>query len=131
VAENGQKHGDAGRKSLGRLGERLAANELERRGYCLVERNFRCPAGEIDLVAREGEDLVFVEVKTRRGTLCGLPEEAVTRRKARKLQEVACSYLEKHQMPDCAWRIDVVAIQFNQAGKLEEIRVYQHAIAES
>jgi putative endonuclease len=131
VAEHGQRNNDAGRKSLGRLGERLAANELERRGYRLLECNFRCQAGEVDLVAREGEELVFVEVKTRRGTLAGLPEEAITERKAHKLQQVAWSYLDIHQMLDCAWRIDVVAIQFNPAGKLEEIRVYQHAIAES
>jgi putative endonuclease len=119
------------RQSLGRLGERLAADTLEQRGYRIIERNFRCRSGEIDLVAEEGQDLVFVEVKTRRGVARGLPEEAVNGRKARKLQEVAFGYLEKHNLPDCSWRIDVVAVQFNSAGKLEEIRVYQHAITAS
>jgi putative endonuclease len=118
------------RQKLGRLGERLASDALEGRGYRIVEHNFRCRAGEIDLVAREGEDLVFVEVKTRRGSAYGLPEEAVNARKARKIQEIACYYLDLHNLPECSWRIDVVAVQFSPAGKLEEIRVYQHAVAE-
>lgn len=119
------------RQSVGRIGERLAANALEERGYRILERNFRCQAGEIDLVAQESDDLVFVEVKTRRGTVCGLPEEAVNSRKARKLQEVAAYYLDAHQLPDCSWRIDVVAVQFSPSGRLEEIRIYQHAITAS
>lgn len=119
----------ASRQSLGRLGERLAAAHLEARGYRMREANFRCRYGEIDLVAEDGQDLVFVEVKTRRGSAYGLPEEAVDARKARKLQDVACSYLEQHNLAECSWRIDVVAVQFSVSGKLEEIRVYQHAIA--
>jgi putative endonuclease len=131
MTDSREKKTSSPRQSLGSLGERLAAATLEERGYCILERNFRCRSGEIDLVAEEGSDLVFVEVKTRRGTAHGLPEEAVNNRKARKLQEVAFSYLDLHQLPDCSWRIDVVAVQFSSAGKLEEIRVYQHAIAES
>lgn len=131
MAESREKKGSSARQSLGRVGERLAANALEERGYCILERNFRCQYGEIDLVAQENADLVFVEVKTRRGTICGLPEEAVTARKARKLQEVAACYLDGHNLPDCSWRIDVVAVQFSPGGRLEEIRVYQHAIAAS
>ncbi|HEY0752480.1 MAG TPA: YraN family protein [Ktedonobacteraceae bacterium] len=119
------------RQNLGRLGERLAASKLEKCGYQILERNFRCRAGEIDLVAKESLDLVFVEVKTRRGTAYGLPEEAINSRKSRKLQEVACFYLDLHNVPDCSWRIDVVAVQFSLTGKFEEIRIYQHAIAGS
>lgn len=119
------------RQKLGRLGERLAAGILQERGYRILEQNFRCQFGEIDLIAEENEDLVFIEVKTRRGTICGLPEEAITNRKARKLQEVAICYLDAHHLPDCSWRIDVVAVQFSSGGRLEEIRVYQHAIAAS
>lgn len=118
-------------QSLGRLGERLAADRLEASGYHLLARNFRCRQGEIDLVAEEGLDLVFVEVKTRRGLACGLPEEAITARKARKLQEVAACYLALHELADCSWRIDVVAVQFSPAGRLEEIRIYQNAITAS
>jgi putative endonuclease len=118
------------RQGLGKTGERLAAEELERRGYRLLERNFRGMRGEIDLIVvdeRNG-DLVFVEVKTRRGNAYGLPEEAVTFRKRQKLLQVAAYYLDLHEQCDCSWRIDVVAIQMSQGGKLEEIRVYEHAI---
>ena len=131
MADSTQKKASDARQVLGRLGERLAINALEQRGYRILEQNFRCRSGEIDLVAEESQDLVFVEVKTRRGTARGLPEEAVNSRKARKLQEVALYYLDQHNLPDCSWRIDVVAVQFSPAGKLEEIRVYQHAITAS
>ena len=102
---------------------------MTRQGYRILERNFRCPHGEIDLIASDGEDLVFVEVKTRRGTAYGLPEEAVTARKQYKLIEVATYYLDQQQCMNCAWRIDVVAVQLSISGKLEEIRVYRHAVS--
>lgn len=118
----------AARQGLGRLGERLAAETLIEKGYRIRERNFRCRAGEIDLVAEDGEDLVFVEVKTRRGTVHGRPEEAVTFRKSQKLQEVALHYLDLHALHERPWRIDVVAVQFSARGAFEEIRIYQHAV---
>lgn len=120
----------AARQGLGRTGERLAAEALTRRGYCILEQNYRCRHGEIDLVAEEGQDLVFVEVKTRRGAAYGLPEEAVTARKRQKLREVASHYLDAHQCSERPWRIDVVAVQLSGGGKPEEIRVYQYAVAE-
>src|SRR5579883_2093998 len=72
-------------QGLGRTGERLAGEHLIRCGYRVLERNFRCRYGEIDLVAEDEQDLIFVEVKTRRGDAYGRPEEAVTRRKQRKI----------------------------------------------
>jgi putative endonuclease len=131
MVESRRPKPNAPRQNLGRVGEQLAANELERRGYRIIEKNFRCRLGEIDLIAEDSLDLVFVEVKTRRGTAQGLPEEAVDPRKARKLQVVAACYLDIHALPECSWRIDVVAVQFSLAGKLEEIRIYQHAIMAS
>jgi putative endonuclease len=116
------------RQGLGRAGEQLAARTLLKRGYRVLEHNFRCQQGEIDIVAEEGQDLVFVEVKTRRGTACGLPEEAVTPRKQRKLIEVAYTYLDLHMCADRSWRIDVVAIQLDKRGTLQEIRVHPHAV---
>jgi len=116
------------RQGLGRTGERLAAQTLEHQGYRILEYNFRCRHGEIDLVAEDGQDLVFVEVKTRRGTAFGRPEEAVTPRKQQKLLEIATYFLDLHSYIDRAWRIDVVAVQFSIHGKLEHIRVYQHAV---
>ena len=118
------------RQGLGRTGERLAAERLAASGYRILERNFRCRYGEIDLVAEHEADLVFVEVKTRRGAAYGLPEEAVTVHKQRKIALVANYYLDLHACIDRSWRIDVVAVQMNVAGKLEEIRVYQHACTE-
>jgi putative endonuclease len=130
VAGGGQRKVNAARQGLGRTGERLAAEELSRRGYRIVEQNFRCSYGEVDLVAEDGEDLVFVEVKTRRGSAYGLPEDAVSLRKQRKIVQVACFYLDLHACAERPWRIDVVAVQLSQTGRLEEIRVHQHAVGE-
>jgi len=127
---NAGKRKNNARQLLGRKGEQMAADALCERGYRIVERNFRCRYGEIDLIAEERDDLVFVEVKTRRGSAFGRPEEAVTLTKRRKLAEVASYYLDLHAEGDRSWRIDVVAIDFNQDGKFREIRVYQHAVSE-
>ena len=116
------------RQALGRTGERMAGEALVRQGYSILERNFRCQYGEVDLVAEHEGELVFVEVKTRRGMAYGRPEEAVTFRKQQKILEVASYYLDVHDCSQRSWRIDVVAVQFNQAGKFEEIRIYQHAV---
>ena len=118
------------RQGLGRTGERLAAEKLIVDGYRILESNFRCRYGEIDLVAEHEADLVFIEVKTRRGAGYGLPEEAVTLRKQRKIVQVASYYLDLHECADRAWRVDVVAVQMSGAGKLEEIRIYRHAFTE-
>ena len=120
----------APRQGLGRTGERLAAEALLSKGYNILERNFRCHHGEIDLVAEDGQDIIFVEVKARRGTSFGLPEDALTLRKRRKLMEVASYYLDLHTCSDRSWRIDVIAVQFSSSGKLEEIRIYKHAITD-
>jgi putative endonuclease len=129
-AANSQRKPGAARQGLGRTGERLAAGELIRQGYHVLEQNFRCSYGEIDLVAEDEQDLIFVEVKTRRGSAFGLPEEAVTLRKQRKIAQVASYYLDLHACSERSWRIDVVAVQLDRGGKLEEIRVYQHAVIE-
>jgi putative endonuclease len=122
-----QSAGKGARQGLGRTGERLAAEKLERCGYHILERNFRCPHGEIDLIAEQQQELVFVEVKTRRGTAYGRPEEAVTVRKQRKIVQVALYYLDIHACSERSWRVDVVAVQMSVSGKLEEIRIYEHA----
>jgi putative endonuclease len=129
INDGGERKNNA-RQLLGRKGEQMAADALRERGYRFVEHNFRCRYGEIDLIAEEREDLVFVEVKTRRGSAFGLPEEAVTLTKRRKLAQVASYYLDLHAESDRSWRIDVVAIDFNQNGKFREVRVYQHAVSE-
>lgn len=118
------------RQGLGRTGERLAAEALLSKGYCILERNFRCRQGEIDIVAEDEQDIIFVEVKARRGVSYGLPEDAVTMRKRRKLIEVASYYLDLRMWSNRSWRIDVVAVQFSSSGKLEEIRIYKHAVSD-
>lgn len=103
---------------------------MTRQGYRIIERNFRCRHGEIDLIAEDANDLVFVEVKTRRGNAYGLPEDAVTPRKQQKLVQVATYYLDLHECSERAWRIDVVAVQLSANGRFEEIRVHQHTVQE-
>ncbi len=106
------------RQKLGRWGEQLAAQYLESHGYKVLERNWRCRRGEIDLVAKEGDVLVFVEVKTRRGRDYGTPEEALTRYKVKRLLELGQRYILEHDLEDVEWRVDLVAVELDQQGKL-------------
>lgn len=106
------------RRSLGQWGENLAAIHLESQGLTIIERNWRCRGGEIDLVARDGETIVFVEVKTRRGRDFGAPEEALTPRKAQKLLNLGQIYVAEHDQDDTNWRIDLVAVELDERGRL-------------
>lgn len=106
------------RRRLGQWGENVAALQLEAKGLVLIERNWRCRDGEIDLVARDGEVVVFVEVKTRRGREFGAPEEALTSRKAQKLMHLGQLYMAEHEMDDVNWRIDLVAVELDGRGRL-------------
>ena len=116
------------RKSLGDLGERLAAVYLERQGYLIRERNYRCPIGEIDLVATEGDCLVFVEVRTRRGKRFGSPEESMTLAKQQRLIDLAESYLAERGERLPLWRIDLVAVEFSPRGILERVELVRNAV---
>jgi len=99
------------RQTLGKWGEALAKEYLVWRGYELLERNARTPYGELDLVMRQGEGIVFVEVKTRASSAYGLPEESVTSRKQEHLLKAAHHYLQAHPDLDGDWRVDVIAIR--------------------
>ena len=118
------------RRALGQTGESLAARELERRGYRIVERNWRCPIGEIDIVAEKDGALVVVEVRTRRGDERGTPQESITPAKQTKLIELALTYLQEHDIADRDWRIDVVAVEMSVHGKLLRIDVVENAVEE-
>ncbi len=98
------------RKKLGNRGEKIAANFLRKRGYRIIEKNYRSRLGEIDIVARENDSVVFVEVKTRRSTDFGLPEEALSYDKRRRLSKVAMGYLAHRRIEDINCRFDVVSI---------------------
>lgn len=98
------------RKVLGEQGEEQASELLRSKGYIILERNYRCRFGEVDIIARRGEELVFVEVRTRTSTAFGRPEESVNYRKAQRLALVASHYLSRQGWPATACRFDVVAI---------------------
>ena len=100
----------ATKDDLGRTGEELARRWLERRGCTVLDRNWRCRTGEIDLVAQDGDDLVVVEVKTRRSLRTGHPAEAVTPRKLARLRLLAGLWLAEHEVRAAGVRVDVVAI---------------------
>ena len=91
------------RRDLGLLGEDLAAQLLQQRGYVILERNYRCPYGEVDIVARDHDRLAFVEVRARRGTSFGTPQESVTPRKQARLAAVARSFLQEKSYSDVDW----------------------------
>jgi putative endonuclease len=116
------------RQGLGRRGELLAADRLAALGYEIVERNFRCSAGEIDLVARWHDTWVFVEVRTRRGTRFGTPEESITPRKRAHLIASAQHYLQARQLQDVPWRIDAVAVGLSPGGELLRVDVIENAV---
>ena len=95
---------------LGAQGERLAARHLKRNGYRIVSRNFRAAGAEIDLVAMDGETLVFIEVKTRLGSSAGAPQEALNYRKQAHIRRAAAIFADRNRARRCPIRFDVVAI---------------------
>jgi len=107
------------KKNLGDSGERVAAHFIAQRGYTILARNYRTRAGEIDLVAQDTDGLAFVEVRTRRGDAMGAPEESLTARKRAHLLATAQEFLATHvEHADAAWRIDLVAIELDRAGRI-------------
>ncbi len=99
------------RISLGKMGEELAVAHLKKMKYKVLERNYKCPLGEVDLVARDKNTLVFIEVKTRKTKDFGGPAAAVDFRKQRQLSKVALHYLNQKKLNDIPTRFDVVAIE--------------------
>lgn len=116
------------RRDVGARGERLAADYLESRGYKILERNFRCREGEIDIVARQGECLVFVEVRTRKSRDFGTPEESVTFSKREKLVSLADAYIQTCDDPPPSWRIDVVAVELTSGNRVLRLRHIENAV---
>lgn len=110
---------------LGKTGEDLACAELERRGYAIIARRYRRRGGEIDIVSRDGETIVFVEVKARDGRSFGGAAEAVTAFKRRRIVQLAADYMARHHLSRCPCRFDVVSIHF-ESGR-PEIEVFQNA----
>lgn len=107
----------SGHISLGRWGEDQAVAFLKKMRYKILERNYRCRLGEIDIIAREKKTLVFVEVKTRTGEDFSKPVEAVTPQKIRRIYKVAQYYLKQYGLKDIDCRIDVVSVEPHPGGK--------------
>jgi len=98
------------RNALGRYGERVAARHLTDQGMVVLDRNWRCDAGEIDLVLRDGDVVVVCEVKTRSSDVCGTPHEAVGPVKLERLQRLALLWVHEHGVTPADVRIDLVAV---------------------
>ena len=113
------------RQVLGKVGESAACNELRRLGYEILETRYRTRFGEIDIVARDGDTTVFVEVKTRSGTEFGDGPEAVTAWKRRRISMMALDYVSRQRLHDAPCRFDVVAVNVSAPGC--RVEIYRHA----
>jgi putative endonuclease len=116
------------RQEVGKLGEKEARKFLKKRGYRIRETGFRCHHGEIDIVAQKKDCLVFVEVRTKSNLEFGTPEESITQAKKERLIASALTYTTTHENLPPLWRIDVVAIELDDNGKVERIEHIENAI---
>ena len=118
---SGKGHENA---SVGNHGEELAATFLLRSGLKIIERNFRCKGGEVDIVAKDGSTFVFIEVKTSKSLAYGVPQLAVTPFKQRQISKAALTWLARHHLHDPPARFDVIAIVLdkNYSHQLEHIK---------
>ena len=113
------------RLELGKLGEKLALKRIKKLGYKLIESNYRCPLGEIDIIAKDDECLVFLEIKTRKGRSTGYAKEAIDQRKIRQISKVALFYMKTNNCLESKSRFDVIAININ--GQKKELEIIPNA----
>jgi putative endonuclease len=118
------------RKETGNLGEKLARDHLKKKHHRILEQNFRCPYGEIDIISKVKDALVFTEVRTKTGTDFGIPEESITRTKKERMRACAYYYLQTHENQGKTWRIDVAAIEMDKNGKPSRVDFIENAIGE-
>ncbi|PKN53364.1 MAG: YraN family protein [Deltaproteobacteria bacterium HGW-Deltaproteobacteria-13] len=116
---------DTSKINTGKEGEKIAASFLKKNGYRIIETNLRCALGEIDIIAREKSELVFIEVKTRKSAELGYPEQAVGIKKQKKMSQLALWYLQKKNITNTGARFDVVAITISSSGN--EIKLIKNA----
>jgi putative endonuclease len=117
------------RVALGKIGEDLACRELQRRGYAILARRYRRRTGELDIIARDGPTVVFIEVKARDGRKFGDAVDGITGLKRRRMTRVALEYLVRHRLTDCPCRFDVVSIHMENEQPV--IELYQNAFSAS
>lgn len=118
------------RRDTGILGEKLAKDFLKNHGYHIKETNYRCPQGEIDIIAKHKDYLVFIEVRTKRSLEFGSPEQSITPAKMERLRATAANYQQTHNNLPPLWRIDVVAIELNEKGKPSRIELIENAVSD-
>ena len=119
------------RRDTGILGEKLARDFLKKKGYHIKETNYRCPEGEIDIVAKHRDYLVFIEVRTKKSLEFGSPEESITPVKMERLRAAASHYRQNRDYLPELWRIDVVAVELDTRGKLSRIELIENAVSEA
>ena len=119
------------RRDVGVLGEKLAGEFLKQRGYHILQTNYRCPEGEIDIVARHKDSLVFIEVRTKKSLEFGSPEESITAVKMGRLRAAAYRYQQAHDNLPASWRIDVVAIELDHKDKISRIELIENAVGDA
>lgn len=115
-------------KELGRVGENVGARFLTSRGYTILQRNWRCEAGEVDIIVQDENYLVFVEVKTRRSNELGFPAEAVTPERRLRYEKIASHYLRSFDLDSMPIRFDILAVEVSQNNRAY-IRHYLGAFA--
>jgi putative endonuclease len=116
------------KSELGAFGEQVAAHRLKKKGYRILDKNWRCSIGEIDLIAVHEGSVVFVEVKTRTSEFFGSPEEAITHKKRTRILGSAQQYLTYKKLNDMNWRVDMVAVVCDRNGKVSRFDHYEHII---
>ena len=116
------------RTQLGQRGEAMARGFLQEQGYCILESNFRCSFGDIDIVAQDGDETVFVEVKTRHSTTYGTPEESLTPAKQQHLLAASQEYLQRHSISGTDCRIDLVSVRIAPGFSVPRIDHLRHAV---
>lgn len=114
------------RKVIGKYGEDLATKYLQAQGYQILERNYRCNLGEIDIVAQDKDYLVFVEVKTRTNVFFGFPHESVTHAKQSRIRKIALFYLAERRSSLENYRFDVISVLLEE-GKIDNIELIRNA----
>ena len=118
------------RRHTGILGEKLAKDFLKKKGYRIKETNYRCPEGEIDIIAKHKDSLVFIEVRTKKSREFGSPEESITPTKMERLRSVASHYQQTHNNLPSLCRIDVVVIELDRKNKPRRIELIENAVEE-
>ena len=114
-------------KQIGKRGEDLAVEFLERNNYNILERNYRNRIGEIDIIAKDGGVLCFIEVKTRTSDSFGFPEEAISRAKQRKISQTVLAYLKAHKISEEDFRFDSIAVMLKVPDEHAKISLIKNA----